>query len=160
MPKHLPEKLKTSLERVQNQLGHSLEKLRSKTIATKRPEALTSDAIPGFMQSGVPRLELREEANGLVVTAELPGLNKEDFSVELSGERLTIRAEKQLKQEERGPDGSFYSEQRYGSFARSVQLPYAIDEAKVVAELKNGILTLRLPRSGTAPPRKHKVPIT
>lgn len=159
MPRHLPEGLRTSLERVQNKLGQSLEKLRSKTAATNLPEELASDVLPGFMQTGVPRLDLREEENGMTVTVEVPGLKKDEVSIELSGRRLTIRGEKQVQKEERGAGGSFFSERRYGSFSRSVQLPFEVDEAKVGAELKHGILTLRMPRSGTEPPRKHKVPI-
>jgi HSP20 family protein len=84
------------------------------------------------MLSGGPVVDLEETDDNIIVTAELPGLDKDDFTVEISGERLSIRGEKKQETEEQGRE-YYYAERRYGAFARVVALPCEIDADKVEA---------------------------
>ena len=142
----LPEKWSEALERVHDNVGHFLNKLNPWKKEEQTPERLTADTLPDFMRRGGPSLDMHETADDLIITAEMPGLKKDDFSVELVGRRLTIKGEKHVVREKKGGDGCFISERRYGSFARTVPLPYEIDEKTINADLKNGVLTIRLPK--------------
>lgn len=99
-----------------------------------------------------PTIDLAEDEKELVVTAELPGLNEKDFEVTLSGDVLTIRGEKRAEQEEK-KGGATYIERRFGSFARSIRLPFEVRDEKVDARYDKGVLTIRVPK----PPEVQRV---
>lgn len=90
-----------------------------------------------------PRVEVSENEKGYVITAELPGLSKEDVQVTLDGSVLTIKGEKKDEQENK-KDGYYYSERVYGSFARSLELPTDADPSKLKASFKNGVLRIEV----------------
>jgi len=93
-----------------------------------------------------PRIDVDENEREIVVKAELPGIEEKDVNLALSAEALTISGEK--KQDvEPAEDGSQYFESRYGSFQRVIPLSAEIDQDKVEASLKKGILKIRLPKS-------------
>ncbi|HJV33639.1 Hsp20/alpha crystallin family protein [Geomonas sp.] len=122
---------------------------------------MTADTLPAFMQRiGGPLLDMQETADELVVRAEVPGLKKDEFSVELLGRRPTIRGEKKVVQERKGGDGFLFSECRYGSFSRTVQLPYEVDSGTVNADLKHGVLTIRLPKPEQGRHAGYRVPVS
>lgn len=156
----LPEKWSDALERVHDKVGHFLNKLNPRKNEENTLERITADTLPAFMQFGGPSLDIHETLDELIVRAEVPGLKKDDFSVELVGRRLTIRGEKNVVRERKGGDGCLISECRYGSFARSVQLPYEIDEKTIVADLKHGVLTIRLPKPEKGRHARYRVPIS
>jgi len=156
----LPERWRESLERVNDKIGHFLTRLTPSKKQESLPEKITADSMPVFMQSGGPLLDMHESDSELIIRAEMPGLKKDDFSVEIVGRRLTILGEKKVVREEKMGDGCHISECRYGSFARSVQLPYTIDESTIKADLKNGVLTIRLPKPETERARRHRVPVS
>ena len=156
----LPEKWSQSLERVHDKIGHFLNKLNPWKKEEHVPERITADTLPAFMQFGGPSLDMHETATELIISAEVPGLKKEDFSVELVGRRLTIKGEKNFVRERKGGDGCLISECRYGSFARSIQLPYEIDEKTIAADLKHGVLTIRLPKPENGRHARYRVPVS
>ncbi|BDV41600.1 molecular chaperone [Geotalea uraniireducens] len=156
----LPEKWGEALERVHDKVGHFLNKLSPRKKEEHTPERITADALPAFMQFGSPSLDMNETTDELIIRAEMPGLKKEDFSVELVGRRLTIKGEKNVVRERKGGDGCLISECRYGSFARTVQLPYEIDEKTIAADLKHGVLTIRLPKPEKGRHARYRVPIS
>jgi HSP20 family protein len=123
-------------------------------------ETITADRFPAFTQLGVPLLDMQETSDELIVTAEVPGLKKEDFTVELLGRRLTIKGEKKVAQERKRADGSMLAECRYGSFTRSVLLPYEVNGQEVTGDLSNGILTLRLKKPEAERGRRFRVPVS
>lgn len=90
----------------------------------------------------------------------MPGLKNDDFSVGIVGRRLTIKGEKNIVRERKGGDGCLISECRYGSFARTLQLPYEIDEKAIAADLKHGVLTIRLPKPEKGRHARYRVPIS
>ncbi|MBU5611430.1 Hsp20/alpha crystallin family protein [Geomonas azotofigens] len=156
----VPEKWREALEHVQDKVGTLLNNLVPAKREERTLENLTADAIPAFMQRGGPLVDMHETAEELVIRAEVPGMNKEDFKVELVDRRLTIRGEKKIVREEKGSAGGFLSECRYGSFSRSVTLPYPVDEEKIKADLKHGVLTIRLPKPEQHRGTGHRIPIS
>jgi len=161
MPNLIPAQWKETLERVQDKTSRFLDKLKPVIKSDTSLESMNEDLIPAFMQFGGPPLDMHESTDELIVTLEVPGLKKNDFSVELVGSRLVIRGEKKASRERKGSGGSYLSECSYGTFARSVQLPYDVQDSKIKAELKAGILTIRMPKpQGSERPRHHQVPIT
>jgi len=156
----LPEKWSEALERVHDKVGHFLNKLNPWKKDEQSPERITADTLPAFMQFGGPSLDMHETADELIIRAEVPGLKKDDFSVELVGRRLTIKGEKNIVRERKGGDGCLISECRYGSFSRSIQLPYEIDEKTIEADLNHGVLTIRLPKPDKGRQARYRVPVS
>jgi HSP20 family protein len=106
------------------------------------------------------RLNVSETDKELRISAELPGVDEKDVDVTLDGDLLTIRGEKTFEQERGGDKESYHVVERsYGSFQRSLQLPYAVKSEDVRAEFHNGVLTLTLPKSEQQQ-RSHKIPIS
>jgi len=115
-------------------------------------------ALPFFAETlaWVPPVDVTETDGNLVVTAELPGMKKEDVEVDLANGVLTIRGEK--KEETERKDGDLHvTERSYGSFRRAFMLPGTVDEAKVQAEFTDGVLRVTLPR--TEMPEGKKITI-
>lgn len=104
----------------------------------------------------IPALDVTETENEIKVKAEVPGIAKEDISVNLSDGLLTISGEKKEEKEEKTEDRTV-SERRYGSFSRTVRLHSEVDEEKVEAAYKDGVLTITLPRAGTVKTTKIAV---
>ncbi|OJW50252.1 MAG: hypothetical protein BGO67_02690 [Alphaproteobacteria bacterium 41-28] len=105
-----------------------------------------------------PDLEVIENKEGLLITAELPGLSQEDIDISLVEGLLTISGEK--KSESTKDDQTYHiTERRYGSFSRSLKLPYNPEQGDVKASFKDGILTLKIPRPASAEPNVHKIAI-
>lgn len=156
----LPEKRSEALERVHDKIGHFLNKLNPWKQEEPAREQITADTLPAFMQLGGPLLDMHESADDLIIRAELPGLKKDDFSVELVGRRLTIQGNKKIVRERKGGDGCLLSECRYGSFARTIRLPYETDEKTIAADLKDGVLTIRLPKPEKGRQARYRVPIS
>jgi HSP20 family protein len=117
-----------------------------------------SDADIGGTWS--PVVDVRETADELILSAELPGLVPEQVDVSVQNGVLTISGEKQQEVEE-GAEGTDYHlvERRYGRFERSFSLPRSVDPEKVNAEFSNGVLRVSLPKAETAKPRKIAVKV-
>jgi len=156
----LPEKWSEALERVHDKVGHYLNRLVPWKKQEPSPERITADTLPAFIKFGGPLLDMHETPEELIVRAEVPGLKKDDFSVELVGRRLIIHGEKRVVSEQKGGDGCLISECRYGSFSRTVQLPYEVDEKLIAADLKHGVLTVRLPKPEKEQHARYRVPVS
>lgn len=90
-----------------------------------------------------PRVDIVEEKNHFAIRADLPGLRKEDVSVSLEGDTLTISGEK--KEDFQSREGAFkHFERTYGSFCRSFTLPEHVDREKIDAKFHDGVLELTL----------------
>jgi HSP20 family protein len=107
------------------------------------------DGFPGRAGNGsgaiAPAIDLDETDKEMVITAELPGVTDKDIEVSLTGDVLTIRGEKKTETEEK-KGGAYYTERRYGSFARSLRLPFEVKDEQVDAKFKDGVLTIRMPK--------------
>ncbi len=122
-------------------------------------EALFGTSLAAFAQLGegsAPALDLFEGKEHFVVTAELPGLNREDIQVSFHEGNLHISGER--KAEEKQKDAQVYRNERYfGRFERVVTLPTAVVADKVSAEYRDGVLTVTLPKAEEAKPKQINV---
>lgn len=107
----------------------------------------------------VPEIDATETDNEMRVTAELPGMEEKDITIELSGDRLTIRGEKREESQSDEKDRHI-SERRYGSFLRSLRVPDSVESAKISAAMKNGVLTVVMPKSAVAKEKQRKIPVS
>jgi HSP20 family protein len=106
----------------------------------------------------VPRVDVKEEDNRIVVSAELPGMDQKDIDVTVTNDSIRISGEK--KHEEKEEEKGYYRhETSYGSFERIIDLPAEVDEDKVEAEFSKGVLTIRLPKSEEAQAKHKKIKI-
>lgn len=97
----------------------------------------------------VPAIDVSESENEVTLTAEVPGMGKEDLEVTVDNGVLTLRGEK--KQEEEHEAEDFHRiERRYGRFERSVRLPEYVDAEQIEADYNDGVLTLHMPKSERA----------
>ena len=92
-----------------------------------------------------PTIDVTENDKEVMVTAEMPGLSDKDFEVTVSGDLLTLRGEKRSEHEERNGN-AHYVERRFGSFSRSVRLPFEVKDEDVDAKYDKGVLTIRVPK--------------
>jgi len=92
-----------------------------------------------------PRVDVAETDKEVKISAELPGLDEKDISVELDDAAVTIRGERKEEKEEKGKNW-FTREQSYGAFHRVIPLPASVDGAKATAKFKKGILTITAPK--------------
>lgn len=99
----------------------------------------------GWQRGVSPNIDVADSEKELVVTAELPGLDEKDFEVTLAGDVLTIKGEKKVENENRNGD-AYYVERRFGSFSRSLRLPFEAGEEQVDAKYDRGVLTIRVPK--------------
>lgn len=102
-----------------------------------------SECYPRELSGTYPAIEVKEEKDHYLMTAELPGLTKDDISVEVKNGLLTISGEKKLEKSEK-KEGYFYSERSYGKFSRSFRLDEDISEENVEASFKEGVLHVTL----------------
>ena len=101
----------------------------------------------------VPPVDMYESDDALVVKAELPGFSKDDISVELKDNTLMLRGER--KREAEMKEGNYHRMERtYGVFQRSFVLPTTVDQQKVKATYKDGVLELSLPKVEAAKSRR------
>jgi len=102
------------------------------------------------------RIDILDREKELIVRAELPGVEKDDVEVTISGNRLMIEAEREFEEEEKKE--SFYRhELGYGDLMRTIALPVDVDVEHIEAELKDGILNIVLPKIRAA--ERHTVKV-
>lgn len=103
------------------------------------------DNLWGTYEMRSPRMDMIDKDDEVIFRAELPGVDKKDLDVSVSGNLLTIKgtSEKEFKKEK---DHYYSSEIRKGSFCRSVSLPDNVDSSKIKADFKNGLLELSIPK--------------
>lgn len=92
-----------------------------------------------------PAIEMHEADGKMVVSAELPGVDKKDIDIAVEDNQLILSGEKRNETERKDGD-RLHTERSYGSFRRVIALPYTIDPKKVMAEFDKGVLTVTLDR--------------
>ena len=107
-------------------------------------------------EGSLPKLDVIDRDNEVVVKAEVPGVKKEDLEISVTGDLFTIKG--QTKREEKEEKGDYYrSEVSQGSFSRTVTLPAMVDEAGAQAQLKDGVLEVTLPKTEKSKKRAIKI---
>lgn len=105
-----------------------------------------------------PQVDVTESDKGYEIVAELPGLDQKDVELELKEDVLTLSGEKKEEQEKEEKDYHL-TERRFGSFRRSFRLPSEVDQNKVSADFKNGVLTIAMPKTAKAQKPSKKIGI-
>jgi HSP20 family protein len=104
----------------------------------------------------LPKLDVIDRDNEVVVRAEVPGVKKEDLEISVTGDLFTIKG--QTKREEKEEKGDYYRcEVSQGTFSRTVTLPAMVDEAGAKAQLKDGMLEITLPKTEKSKKRAIKI---
>jgi HSP20 family protein len=105
----------------------------------------------------MPDIDMSETDDEIVVRMDIPGMEQKDIKVSMSGDYLTISGERREEKEEKKKH--FYStERKLGMFERTIPIPTAVDDKKVNAEYRDGVLEIHLPRTAEAKP--HRIPVT
>jgi HSP20 family protein len=104
----------------------------------------------------VPEVDIYEGEHEFVVKADLPGLEIKDIDIQIQENILTIKGERQIDQE-LVKDQYHRIERSYGSFQRSFTLPNIVDQEKVKAKFKDGVLEIRIPKQERAKPKQIQV---
>jgi len=112
------------------------------------------------VQTLIPRIDVHEDekANQITASFELPGLKREDVSIDVHDNVLTVSGESKASSE-RDEDGYAVRERRYGKFSRALPLPQGIKHEDIKAKMENGVLTVNFPRS-TPEQAPKKIAIT
>jgi HSP20 family protein len=105
------------------------------------------------LSSWTPAVDIHETDDGYVIKAELPGVAKDDVSIDIYQNTLTLRGQRKHEAEVK-QDKYHRVERAYGTFQRSFTLPAMIDQEKVQATYKDGVLELHLPKSEAAKPKR------
>ena len=119
--------------------------------------------LPAFARRGtatmtVPELDIHENANAIVIEAELPGVDEKDVTVTLANGLLTIKGEKRNESEEKG-DSFHVTERSYGAFERAIRLPDTVDDAQVEAHFDKGVLKVTASKKPEAVKAERKIAI-
>ncbi|RIK34712.1 MAG: heat-shock protein Hsp20 [Chloroflexi bacterium] len=101
-------------------------------------------------------LDIKEDENKYTVQASIPGIKPDDLDITVHDHMLTISGEMKHEEEKKG-EQYHLRERRYGKFMRSVNLPAAVNSEKAEASFENGVLTLQLPKSEEARPKRISV---
>lgn len=111
---------------------------------------------PGRTSSFAPAVDIFEDKESIMLTAEVPGVKPDNIHVSVDNNVLTIRGERKLENEER-KENYHRVERMYGTFSRSFVLPNTVTTDKIDAQTKDGVLTLRIPKRAEAQPRRIEV---
>lgn len=97
----------------------------------------------------VPSLDIAETDAAVEVKVDLPGVKAKEIDIQLNGNMLTVSGQRAFEREEKGKT-MHYVERRQGTFSRTVSLPCPVEEDKVVAEYRDGVLVITLPKTEAA----------
>ena len=110
-----------------------------------------ADALPRM------KVDVAEKNGAYTVTAELPGVKKEDIQITIDGAQVTLAAEVKREKEASQDERVLHTERVYGKVSRSFTLPQELDEAKAEAKFRDGVLELTLPKSADAMPKRISI---
>ena len=136
-------------------LGEEFDRVFDRLLV---PRFLTEPLLPPFPfettgAEWIPVMDLIETATEYVVRLEVPGFHKENLDINLTGELLTITGKREIAPEVEG-EGYLVRERAIGKFIRTIRLPAPVAEKKVLAEYRDGMLVLHLPKETAAPATK------
>jgi HSP20 family protein len=136
-------------------LGEEFDQVMDRLLA---PRFLTEPLLPPFPfettgAQWVPVMDVVETPAEYVIRLEVPGIHKENLDINLTGVMLTITGTREIAPEVEG-EGYLLKERAIGKFVRTIRLPAAVAEKKVVAEYRDGLLKVHLPKETPAPATK------
>lgn len=123
---------------------------RPNTLMSKRfsdiMDEFFNDAVNNRRENFVPSIDISETEDQFLITAELPGMKKEDINISLENNRLAISGERNFEKEEKSKK-YHRVETSYGTFERSFQLPDNVDEESIQATYENGLLNISIDKN-------------
>jgi HSP20 family protein len=152
---HLP----TFFGRDRNGLGSLFREIeRTFDDFSRRP---TLAGFGGFGDGmGMPKIDVAEGKDGIDVTAELPGVDEKDIDVTLADGMLTIRGEKRSERDETNKEKNWQVVERsFGSFSRTIELPYDAESEKIAAKFDKGVLHIHIPKPAAIAKKEKKIEI-
>lgn len=132
-------------------MQEKMNKLFDETFSRGRQKDVLSE-------EWLPAVDIMEKGEGIILTMELPGINQKAIDITVEGNVLTIKGERPLEEGIK-KEGYLSLERAYGRFSRSFSLPNAVDQGKVKASHKDGILRLVLPKKEETKPKQIKVEV-
>jgi HSP20 family protein len=124
-------------------------------------EDLTRSTLADFGQAQVnlvPNIDVAETDKEIVISAEMPGLERKDIDISIDDDVLTIRGEKKVERKEENKEKSYHvAERAYGVFFRAIQLPAGVDPSRIQATMSNGVLKITIPKPAKSEPKKIEV---
>jgi len=103
-------------------------------------------------------IDLKESEKAYTLEAELPGMSEKDIELELHDGVLTLKGEKRSERDEK-KDDYHVTERSFGSVRRTIRVPDGVDDSKISADFKNGVLTVTLPKSKDAQKKARKIAV-
>ena len=117
-----------------------------------------SDDGSNVVTSGwMPAVDIKEEAEAFVISADVPGVDPENIEVTMESGMLTIKGERRLETDEQKGNGYRRVERLHGTFHRRFSLPDTADAEKISARGKNGVLEVVIPKKAAVQPKRIKV---
>ena len=107
----------------------------------------------------VPAVDISEDKEAIYLRAEAPGMNADQINVHVENNILTLKGERKFERDEK-KETYHRVERAYGSFSRSFALPNEVDAEHIYANMKDGLLTVKIPKKGGAQPRRIEVKTT
>ena len=133
-----------------------------RTLQEEVNRLFSSSLTPSFGDEGIgrgawsPTVDIYENKDQIVLEAELPGMNREDFELTIENNVITLRGERRFEKKDEA-DNYHRVERSYGSFTRSFALPQMVSGDGATAEYQNGVLRVTLPKREEAKPRRIEI---
>lgn len=118
-------------------------------------EQVERGSEPASNKAWAPAVDILETENDLVVRAELPGINRDDIDIEVTGESLTIRGERKFNEQDK--EKYLRVERPYGPFQRSFTIGVPVQQDKVKATYRDGVLEVLVPKAEEVKPKKIEI---
>jgi HSP20 family protein len=138
-------------------MSDRLNRVFGRSALAATPGATSSEGL--FTFDWTPSVDIAETAEAFEIKAELPDVKKEDVKVSVEDGELRISGERKREKEEKGKK-IHRIERSYGSFMRTFTLPPNVDDTKLSAEYKDGVLNVRLPKTEQAKPKAISVKVS
>jgi HSP20 family protein len=147
--------------------AHWVEDIESLPQLRREMNRLFDDFFTGFgfpslggteARMLTPRIDVSENDQEIQITAELPGLDAKDVEVTVTDDTLTIRGEKKEESERKEHD-HHVTERSYGTFSRTLRLPFAVDAGRAKAAFKDGVLRITIPKPKEVQQRTHRIEV-
>ena len=126
------------------------------TRENRNPQTARFFDAPDTPRAWAPAIDVSEDEHEIVLHAELPGMQREDIEIELTGDTLRLSGERQRENVSRG-EHFHRVERQYGAWQRTFSIEMPIDAEKVEAHFQDGVLTLRLPKQEAVKPRRIEI---
>ncbi len=151
-PQVMPEPIEEEEEQAEEQVLAETEEINE--VEIPEPKAEDEEWMSDY--EGTLNIDLYQTRDNVIIKSTIAGVKPEDLDITIANDMVTIKGERK-KEEKIMPEDYFYQECYWGGFSRSVILPVDVDSEHVEAQLKDGILTVILPKAAKAKTKKVKV---